>query len=180
MTNKSKTAAELREEAQALLAQAAKMGKDEVQELVHEIVERFQKIKKAISDYDLEHTLEDFFDDMEEDDVVGATDKPKDLKSKGKKKDLEEIRFLINSNNTDTAPFVAPKPRKAKRKTWTPEKKAKIIYEYDAAKQGKKTAVLEAHGIKGNPITTWKTNKDVKTAMQKIQEKKSKESTIQK
>ena len=168
---KSKTAAELREEGQALLEQAAQMGKDEVQELVHEVVDRFKKIKKVIMDHKLAFSLEDFFDDMEEDDVEPA-DKPKDPKSKGKKKDLEEIRFLIKGENTDTAMFVAPEGAAPKRKTWTPEEKAKIIIAYNAAEMGKKTAVLKAHSVKNNPIGTWKTNKDVKTAMQKIQEKK--------
>ncbi|AXI53782.1 hypothetical protein C1J05_04055 [Sulfitobacter sp. JL08] len=59
-----------------------------------------------------------------------------------------------------------------KRQTWTPEQKAKIIKKYDAAKEGTKTAVLKEHGVKANPIGTWKDQKDVKMAMQKIQEKK--------
>ena len=69
MTNKDKekptTAAELREQGKALLEQAAQIGKNEVQELVHEIVDRFKKIKQAIIDHELVHSLEDFFDDME-------------------------------------------------------------------------------------------------------------------
>ena len=83
MANKKhKTAAELRAEGKALLEQAAQIGKDEVQELVHEIVERFQKIKQAIKDHDLDFSLDEYFDDMEEDDVVEATDKAKDMDDK--------------------------------------------------------------------------------------------------
>ena len=173
MANKKhKTAAELRAEGKALLEQAAQIGRDEVQELVHEIVVRFQKIKQAIKDHDLDFSLDEYFDDMEEDDVVEATDKTNGLKKKVNKKHLEEIKFLINDNDTETALFVAPTGPKATRQTWTPEQKAKIIREYDAAKDGTKTAALKAHGVKGNPIASWKSNANVKMAMQKIQERK--------
>ena len=169
---KHKTAAELRADGKALLEQAAQMGKDEVQELVHEIVERFQKIKQAIKDHELPFSLEDYFDDMEEDDVVEVADKAKDTKKKVNKKHLEDIKFLINDNDTETALFVAPTASKTARKRYKVEQKINIIKAYEAAKDGTKIAVLKAHGVKGNPIASWKSNADVKKAMQKIQEKK--------
>lgn len=141
MTNKDKekptTAAELRDQGKALLEQAAQIGKDEIQELVHEIVDRFKKIKQAIIDHELVHSLEDFFDDMEEDDDE-ATDKNNEPRQKSKKEDLEAIRFLINDKNTDTAPFVAPTAPKRTGMSYTDDEKTTIIKGYQAARDAYK------------------------------------------
>ena len=137
--------------AEELMEHAKAKGKEEIQELVDAVTPYFKKIKDRLEALELDDKFEDFIKD--------------------KKEDLAAFRALIEEKKAEMKADV-DLTGSAPRQTWTINKKAQIVNEYDNAAAGTKTAVLKAHGVKGNPIASWKNNKDVKTAMQKIQEKK--------
>lgn len=133
--------------AEELMAHARDKGKREIQDLVDTVTPYFKKIKDRLDALELDDKFEDFF--------------------KEKQEDLAALKALIEDKKAEMKAEATQK-----RQSLTYQQKAQIVNEYEAAGAGKKAAVLKAHGVKGNPIASWKTNKDVKTAMQHIKEKK--------
>src|SRR5210317_107141 len=106
--------------AEELMEHAKAKGKAEIQELVDAVTPYFKKIKDRLEALELDDKLEDFIKD--------------------KKEDLAAFRALIEEKKAEMKADV-DLTGSTIRQTWTHEKKAQIVNEYEAAKKGTKTAV---------------------------------------